>query len=163
MKSLSPASQTHILFLLDAGHSASHISSTTGFHTSTIFRLHSKHHPHLAKSTGGHPFKLSPTHIRHAIRLLTSGKVDTAVQVTQQLSTLTNNSISAETVRQHLKKAGLKSAVKQNKPCLTKQHIRARLDFAIAHKDWTIEDWKRVIWSDETKINCLSSDGRKWV
>jgi hypothetical protein len=26
-----------------------------------------------------------------------------------------------------------------------------------------VEDWKRVIWSDETKINRLGSDGRKWV
>ena len=37
------------------------------------------------------------------------------------------------------------------------------MDFAEAHKDWTVEDWKRVIWSDETKINCLGSDGKKWV
>ena len=26
-----------------------------------------------------------------------------------------------------------------------------------------MEDWKRVVWSDETKINHLGSDGRKWV
>jgi len=26
-----------------------------------------------------------------------------------------------------------------------------------------MEDWKRVLWSDETKINRLGSDGRQWV
>ena len=26
-----------------------------------------------------------------------------------------------------------------------------------------MEDWKRVVWSDETKINHLGSDGRSWV
>ena len=26
-----------------------------------------------------------------------------------------------------------------------------------------MDDWKKVIWSDETKINCLGSDGCKWV
>ena len=26
-----------------------------------------------------------------------------------------------------------------------------------------MEDWKKVIWSDETKINCLESDGCKWA
>jgi transposase len=26
-----------------------------------------------------------------------------------------------------------------------------------------LEDWKLVIWSDETKINCLGSDGHKWA
>ena len=37
------------------------------------------------------------------------------------------------------------------------------MDFAIAHKDRTVEDWKRVVWSDETKINRLGSNGKKWV
>jgi hypothetical protein len=25
-----------------------------------------------------------------------------------------------------------------------------------------MEDWKRILWTDETKINRLGSDGRKW-
>ena len=57
----------------------------------------------------------------------------------------------------------MKAAVKRKRPLLKKRHRDARLDFALAHKDWTVEDWKRVIWSDETKINRLGSDGRKWV
>ena len=31
------------------------------------------------------------------------------------------------------------------------------MDFALAH-----QDWKTVVWSDETKINRLGSDGRVW-
>ena len=27
-----------------------------------------------------------------------------------------------------------------------------RLQFALRHKDWTIEDWKNVIWTDETSV-----------
>ena len=26
-----------------------------------------------------------------------------------------------------------------------------------------MEDWERVIWSDETKIKRLGSDGKQWV
>ena len=37
------------------------------------------------------------------------------------------------------------------------------MEFAERHLEWTLEDWKRVIWSDKTKINCLGSDGRKYV
>ncbi|KAG1258339.1 hypothetical protein G6F66_014580 [Rhizopus arrhizus] len=33
----------------------------------------------------------------------------------------------------------------------------------MAHKDWTVDDWKRVVWSDETKINRFNSDGRTWT
>ncbi|KAG0847630.1 hypothetical protein G6F17_012358 [Rhizopus arrhizus] len=33
----------------------------------------------------------------------------------------------------------------------------------MAHKDWTVDDWKRVVWSDETKINRFNSDRRTWA
>jgi hypothetical protein len=46
---------------------------------------------------------------------------------------------------------------------LSRVQKRDRLDFALAHQDWTLDDWKRIIWSDETKINRLGSYGRKWV
>jgi hypothetical protein len=37
------------------------------------------------------------------------------------------------------------------------------MDFAMAHLHCTVEDWKRVVYTDETKVNHLGSDGRKWV
>jgi hypothetical protein len=37
------------------------------------------------------------------------------------------------------------------------------LDFVLKYKDWTVKDWKRIIWSDETKINRFASNGRKWM
>ncbi len=57
----------------------------------------------------------------------------------------------------------MKAVVKKKRPFLSKHHRRERLDFAITHQHWTMDDWKRVVWSDETKINRLGSDGRKWV
>ena len=163
MYALSLASQNEILSMLDAGHSASKIAYSTGYGIGTISRLHSKHHPHLSKSLGGRPSKLSPANIRHAQRLISSGKADTAVDVTRTLSNVTNQSLSAHTVRRSLKKAGMKAVVKKKKPFLSKKHRKERMDFALTHQYWTVEDWKKVVWSDETKINRLGSDGRKWV
>ena len=57
----------------------------------------------------------------------------------------------------------MRAVTKQKQPFLSKKHRRLRMDFAEAHKDWTVKDWKRVIWSDKTKVNCLGSDGKKWV
>lgn len=58
--------------------------------------------------------------------------------------------------------AGLGAKVKQSKPKLIVAHIKARLEFAKRHKDWTISDWERVVFSDETKINRFCSDGHSW-
>jgi len=63
---------------------------------------------------------------------------------------------SANTVHLHLQKSGIKAVVKIKCPI-------AYFDFAYTHKDWTIDNWKRVVWSDEIKINHLGSDGHKWA
>jgi transposase len=101
--------------------------------------------------------------MHHDIQLLGTGKAENAVQITKTLQDVKNQSISPQTIHHHLKKAGMKAVVKQKHPLLHKHHRKARLDFALAHKDWTVDDWKCVIWSDETKINRIGSDGRKWA
>ena len=106
---------------------------------------------------------IAPTDICHSIQLIGTGKAENAVQVTRTLQDVKNQSISPQTICCHLKKAGMKAVVKKKCPLLTKCHRQARMDFALSHRDWTIEDWKQVIWSDETKINCIGSDGKKWA
>jgi transposase len=163
MKSISPAQKTQVLKLLDTGLSGHQISSQTGVSISTISRLCSRHCPYTKKAPGSCPSKLSDANIQHAIHLIGSGKVENAVEVTKVLRDVTNQSLSTQTVRNGLKEVGMKAVVKRKRPLLTKRHRRERLDFAISHKDWTLEDWKKVVWSDETKVNRLGSDGRKWV
>ena len=85
------------------------------------------------------------------------------MQIARTLSSITNQPISAQTIRRCLKTVGLKAVTKKKMPLLSSRHRKERMDFAVAHKDWTVEDWKRVVWSDETKINRLGSDGKKWV
>ena len=57
----------------------------------------------------------------------------------------------------------MKTVVKQKKPRLSKCHHQDHLDFTICHKDWILEDWKKVVWSDKTKTNLLGSDGHCYV
>ncbi len=37
---------------------------------------------------------------------------------------------------------------------------KRRLQFIQAHQNWTIEDWKNVVWSDESRFLLRHSDGR---
>ena len=57
----------------------------------------------------------------------------------------------------------MKAVVKTKCPFLFARHCKACLNFAHAYKNQTLDDWKSVIWSYETKINHLRSDGCKWV
>ncbi|RYG68243.1 hypothetical protein EON64_05615 [archaeon] len=60
--------------------------------------------------------------------------------------------ISQRTARKVLHHEGLKAMHTIRKPLLTRTHKRKRLDFALAHCDWTIEQWKQVVFFDETPI-----------
>ena len=121
--------------MLDVGQSAHSIASATGLHVSTISRLCSKKHLELQKAAGGRPSKLSSANICHAIRLISSGKAENAVQVTKALTNVVNQPLSATTVRWHLKKTGMKAVVKSKCPLLSAKHHKAHLDYAYAHKD----------------------------
>ena len=163
MKDTTTAQVNLVLSLLNSGHTGYQISSRTGLSTATISRICSKHCSNIPKAFGGRPSKLSENDICYATRLIGSGKAENAVQVAKSLQEITNQSISPQTVRNRMKDIGMKAVVKKKRPLLSKRHRRERLDFAISHRDWTVEDWKKVVWSDETKINCLGSDGRKWA
>ena len=68
-----------------------------------------------------------------------------------------------QTVRNALKEAEFYSATKKKVPMLKLTNCQRRLRFARYYENWTVEDWKRMLWSDETKINCIGSDGKVYV
>jgi transposase len=61
--------------------------------------------------------------------------------------------ISYSSVLRILKRHGYKAVKQTTKPGLTDEMKQKRLQFCLAHKDWTLEDWKNVIWTDETSVS----------
>lgn len=163
MKSLSGQVHSDIVSLLDAGLSLRQIAAHLGVGCTAVHKVRAATRPDMQKSRGGRPAKLTAADKRWLSRMITSGKADTAPQLTQNLRNNMSMEISTETVRNALKEAGLKAKPKQKKPRILPKHRRQRMDFAIRYQHWTKEDWKCIIWSDETKINRLGPDGRKWV
>ena len=60
--------------------------------------------------------------------------------------------VSAKTVQRVLKRKGYRKVKPTIKPGLTTAMMEARYQFALRYKDWKLEDWKAVIWSDETSV-----------
>ena len=46
-------------------------------------------------------------------------------------------------------------------PKLTNKQNENRLRFAIAHQEWTVDDWKRVMWSDESPFELFPTPNRQ--
>ena len=43
------------------------------------------------------------------------------------------------------------------KPLLRSQNKKKRLAWAMKHHQWTTEDWKKVLWTDESKFRIFYS------
>ncbi|KAI4463942.1 transposable element-related [Holotrichia oblita] len=61
-------------------------------------------------------------------------------------------SISAHTVRRRLYNASLRGCRARQKPYLTEKHKKNRLLWAKQYSNWTVDDWIKVMWSDESNI-----------
>ena len=66
-------------------------------------------------------------------------------------------------MRREPKEMGLRSCVVTSKPLISEANRMRRLQFAKDHKDWTVEQWKHVLWSDESRYTLFQNDGRVTV
>ena len=161
MKRLSKDKTNRIIRLLELNYSMGKIAKIVGVSKSTVSKIKQQYNIITKTNLGGRPSKLNEKNKRQIIRNITSGKASHAVEAAKNLNDSLNIHVHPQTIRRVLKKAGLRSIIKKKKPKLSIKHKMERMLWAEKYKSWTLDDWHRVIWSDETKINRLGSDGKK--
>jgi hypothetical protein len=70
---------------------------------------------------------------------------------------------SAATVWRILKENGYLAYKRTIKPGLRLADKEARYDWCFKRKDWTLEDWKNVIWTNETSVQLRGVRGKRRV
>ncbi len=93
-------------------------------------------------------------------RLVRDDRKASIVQITTRYNQGMQNTISERTTRQTLKQMGYSSRRPHRVPFLSDNNRTRSLQFAQAHQNWTIEDWKTVAWSDESQFLLRHSVGR---
>lgn len=160
MQPISSAKHKTVVDLLLSGHSIRETAKKSGVSKSTVGLINKEIQPIKENIKTGRPSTLSPHDRRRITNQIKTGELDNATQATEFINDINSTSISPQTVRNALKGDKMKAVVKRKRPLLTAAHTRARLKFALKYQHWTVDDWKLVLWSDETKINRIGSDGR---
>ncbi|GFV81463.1 HTH_Tnp_Tc3_2 domain-containing protein [Trichonephila clavipes] len=70
---------------------------------------------------------------------------------------------SRETIRRRLTEVGLRSRRPLRRLPLTPHHRQCRLDFCRPRATWSVTDWRRVIFSDESRFSLSDDDHRTRV
>lgn len=86
-----------------------------------------------------------------------------AVELQQQLQAARRTTVSVSTVRRRLREKKIAAHRAATGPKLTAEHRRARLQFARDHVNWTLDQWRAVLFSDETRVCLFCNDRRRRV
>ncbi|KAG0739981.1 hypothetical protein G6F16_007200 [Rhizopus arrhizus] len=68
--------------------------------------------------------------------------------------------VCIETLRSYVNRLDFKSYKAAHKPRLTTRHRKSRLLWAKEHIHWTKDQWRKVVWSDES---CFCVEGSKCI
>ncbi len=93
-------------------------------------------------------------------RLLGDDTKATVAQITTRYNQDMQNTISERTTHRTLKLMGYSSRRPHRVPLLSAKNRKRRIQFTQAHQNWTIDDWKNVAWSDESRFLLQHSDCR---
>lgn len=96
-------------------------------------------------------------------RLATSDGTKTIVETTRIFKSERDVKVCPKPVRRALTEQVLRAVKKVKKLEISQMSKSARLQWALIHKNWTIEDWNSIVWSDEIKIYRLNSDGIRYA
>lgn len=71
-----------------------------------------------------------------------------------------NVNVSVKTIRRRLRERSLTSRRAKRAPLLTQQHKVERVAYANNYQRWTMREWGRVLFTDESKFSLKSDDNR---
>lgn len=92
-------------------------------------------------------------------RLSLRDRFKTAPKLRAELIETTGINVSLRTVQRRLNEIGLKACRPAKKPLLTASMKKKRYNWAKDKENWTIDEWKNVVFSDESKFNLIGPDG----
>lgn len=166
MTELSEIKRNSIITLHSEGYTERGIAVKVGVAKSTVHDTLVRYRNH--KTLGSMPRigrpKATYDRIDKKIKSLAENSNEpNAVDIANSLAEMNLATISPQTVRNRLHQFELYGRNIISKPLLTNTHQKKRLAFAKKYQNWTINDWKKVLWSDESKINLHGSDGRRFT
>ncbi|GFU54767.1 transposable element Tc1 transposase [Trichonephila clavipes] len=109
---------------------------------------------------GGHPRMTTAGDDRHIILQVKRGPRQSANVIAQQLSTATGRQVLRITVARSLHKGGLFTRRPERCLPLKVDHRRHRLQWCREHKNWTTDQWSRVLCTDESRFSTRSDSQR---
>ncbi|GFT08290.1 HTH_Tnp_Tc3_2 domain-containing protein [Trichonephila clavipes] len=111
----------------------------------------------------GRPRNTNDREDRAIRRVATSAPTTSLASIQRHLPPSRHPVPSRETIRRRLTEVGLRSRRPLRRLPLTPHYRQCRLDFCRPRATWSVTDWRRVIFSDESRFSLSADDHRTRV
>uniref|UniRef100_A0A673XUI6 Transposase Tc1-like domain-containing protein n=1 Tax=Salmo trutta TaxID=8032 RepID=A0A673XUI6_SALTR len=122
---------------------------------------------HLGATTAqlrsGRPQKLTERDRQVLKRIVRKNHLSSVATQTTEFQTASGSNVSTIIVSRELHKMGFHGRAATHKPKITMRNAKRRLEWCKACRHWTLEQWKRVLWSNESRFTIWQSDRQIWV
>ena len=117
----------------------------------------------LNKRRSGRPRATTSADDRRIVVTSKRNRRKIAPEITAEVNVGRSTPVSVSTVKRRLQEAKLHGRIAMKKPLLRKQNKQKRLKRAREHQHWMIEDWNKVLWTDESKFEVFGTRRRIFV
>ena len=163
-RELSNPERSQIVGLHKGGHSQRDIENILKIPRSTIQSILRKWFVNDSTKNlprCGRPKKLSDRDLRSLKTTLKKNRWSSLATLTNQFNqNVDPRRVSPKTVSRRLHEMGYYSRIPKRKPLISNRNRKQRLVFYNTHKNWTLSQWKNIIWSDESRFTLFNNDGR---
>ncbi|KAF6201614.1 hypothetical protein GE061_004006 [Apolygus lucorum] len=104
------------------------------------------------KPRSGRPRKTTERDDRAVVNLSKINRRASLPEIASEMEGFHGVSVSVSTVSRRLREVGMESRVALQKPLLNVGHRAKRRNFAREKRDWNIDMWRKVIFSDESRF-----------
>ena len=165
-KDLSEGVRGQIIALINKVYSQRQVAAKVGVSKGSVQRTverfrKTQSYSGLPKS--GRPRSTSPQEDQFIKLTSLRNRRATASDIQSSINAIREKTICKTAVRRRLAASGLKGRVACCKPLLRLINKRKRLLWARECKNYSLEDWKRVLFTDESKFELHGNNGRVYV
>ena len=144
----------------EAGWSYERIAESQDIPKSTVWDICQA--PPTPKKRSGRPFSIDPATRRVLVTTATQDAEHHRMPYTD-IADICGIRASEKTLRKAFALEGYHRRKARKKPYLKPEQKEKRLRFALAHRGWTAEDWRHVLWTDECYVWLSGTRGNVWV
>jgi len=162
-KEMTDFERGKIIGFYEAGDSERTISKKTGYGKTTIHNIKEKYCKIGAVSVAsrsGHPKKLTERDKRHLKAIITKNRREPIEKIIEIFTESTGKKVCRRTMQETLYEMGYNSCTALRKPSVSEKNRKIRLNWARERRLWTIDNWKKVVWSDESRFTMFQNDGK---